>query len=127
LAAWAELLAEAYGLPALLGALCAETARFGNDAPDSPMQLFAAFEYGQMLSTSQLFLHDGIAGIYCVTTHPDARGRGLGAAITAEPLKIAAKLGYRTTILQASTMGLPVYERLGFETVGGSALYLRGA
>lgn len=125
LSAWAESLAEGYGLPLPLCELCAETAQFGSEAEDSPMQFFGVFESGRMVSTSQLFLHDGIAGIYCVSTLPEKRGKGYGARATAEPMRVAAKLGYATAMLQSSEMGLPVYRKLGFEQIGGAAFYLR--
>ncbi len=122
---WASLLADSYGLPRILGELCAETTRYGSDAADSTMQFYAVYDAGRMVSTSQLFLCDGLAGIYCVTTHPDFRGRGYGALATAEPLRLAAGLGCEIGILQASTMGLPVYERIGFEVSGTAAFYVR--
>jgi len=66
------------------------------------------------VATSLLLLHRGVAGIYCVATIGEARGHGIGAALTREPLLVAKGLGYDFAVLQSSKMGLPVYERLGF-------------
>ena len=56
---------------------------------------------------------------------PTKRGKGLGAFATAEPLRIAHRLGYRVGVLQASDEGHPVYRRIGFVDVGAVPLYLR--
>jgi len=70
---------------------------------------------GKPVSTSLLILHKGIAGIYCVATLQEARGLGIGAALTREPLLTARDMGYDFAVLQSSKLGLPVYEKLGFK------------
>jgi ribosomal protein S18 acetylase RimI-like enzyme len=76
---------------------------------------FLGYLDGKPMASSLLVLHRGLAGIYCVATLQEARGRGIGAALTREPMLIAKNLGYDFAILQSSKMGLPVYERLGFK------------
>jgi predicted acetyltransferase len=81
------------------------------------LRCYLLCENGTPVSTSTLFLGAGVAGIYDVATLPSVRGRGYGSAITTAPALDAGALGYPIVVLQASSKGLPVYERLGFRTV----------
>jgi GNAT superfamily N-acetyltransferase len=91
---------------------------------EQPFWTYQAVLHGQPVATSQLFLSAGVAGIYNVTCLPEARGCGIGKAITQAPLLDARTMGYRVAILQASSMGYPVYRRLGFRDYGNLSVYL---
>lgn len=56
-------------------------------------------------------------GIYNIATVEGARRRGFGADMTARLVEDGRAAGCDVAILQASPMGRPVYERLGFRTV----------
>jgi GNAT superfamily N-acetyltransferase len=84
---------------------------------EAPMRCYLAYRAGKPVATSTVFLGAGVAGIYDVTTVPSARRQGIGFSVTRTPLLEARDLGYRAATLQASSMGLPVYERMGFRTV----------
>jgi GNAT superfamily N-acetyltransferase len=50
-----------------------------------------------------------------VATVPAARGLGIGAAITLQPLLEARDQdGYKYAVLFSTEMGVPVYQRIGF-------------
>jgi len=91
---------------------------------DGKFQTYLALLNGKPVGTSQLFLSEGVAGIYNVTCIPEVRGQGIGSAITLAPLLKARELGYRIGILQASQQGYGVYRRLGFQDFGELSLYL---
>ncbi|MDX9911057.1 MAG: GNAT family N-acetyltransferase [Phycisphaerales bacterium] len=120
---WSIAMSDGYGVPRGIGSL------FGIDRAaqrlPGALRYFAAEHKGRMVATSTLCLHDGLAGIYCVATLPDHRGKGLGAHLTAEPLRTAWGMGYTTGVLQASEMGAPVYTRIGFRTHGHMELLVR--
>jgi len=89
-----------------------------------PFRTYLALLNGKPVATAQLFISAGVAGIYNVTCLPEARGQGIGAAITSAPLLEARMMGYQVGILQASSMGYKVYQRLGFEDYGKLSVYL---
>lgn len=91
---------------------------------DARFQTYLALLNGKPVGTSQLFLSEDVAGIYNVTCLPEARGQGIGSAVTLAPLLEAREMGYRVGILQASNGGYNVYRRLGFQDYGKLSVYL---
>jgi GNAT superfamily N-acetyltransferase len=91
---------------------------------DLPFRTYLARLNGRPVATSQMFLSAGVAGIYNVTCIPEARGQGIGAAITLAPALAARGMGYRVAILQASDLGARVYHRLGFQDFGKRSIFL---
>jgi predicted acetyltransferase len=54
-------------------------------------------------------------GVYNIATIPTARRRGFGEAMTARVVDDGAAAGCDVAVLQASSMGRPIYERIGFQ------------
>jgi GNAT superfamily N-acetyltransferase len=92
--------------------------------PDQGYRTWLGRLDGVPVATSELFLGAGVAGIICVSTVPEARGQGIGAAVTLAPLLEARRLGYRIGTLMASPMGASVYRRMGFTEVAHFAQYI---
>ena len=88
-------------------------------------QMYTGFLDGEPVATSALFMSNHVAGVYNVATQDAYRRRGLGAAMTWQAVHDGANAGCLLASLQASEMGRPVYERMGFRTVTSYKTYLR--
>ena len=77
---------------------------------------------GRTVTTATAFMSDGYVGVYAVGTLPEARGRGYGEALTWAATLCRPDL---PATLQASEMGAPIYERMGFRTVASFNVWLR--
>jgi ribosomal protein S18 acetylase RimI-like enzyme len=86
---------------------------------------YIGFLDGVPVATSALVLDSSLAGIYAVATVPEARRKGIGEIMTVMPLLEARRMGYRLGILQASSMGYPIYKRIGFKDVCKFNMYLQ--
>ena len=62
-----------------------------------------------------------------VAVRPEARGRGLSGKLLAHALADAADRGQETSTLVATTIGRPVYERLGYRGLGALQMWERAA
>jgi GNAT superfamily N-acetyltransferase len=60
-----------------------------------------------------------------VATNEAARGRGLATALMRQSLWDARERGRRTSTLQATKLGAPIYERVGFRDVGALQMWER--
>jgi GNAT superfamily N-acetyltransferase len=69
--------------------------------------------------------HDRDAGIWAVATAPEARGRGLSTALMRQALHDAAARGCQSSTLQATKLGAPVYETVGYRDLGAIEMWER--
>lgn len=111
LADWRMALTRGLGLPA-------EGAQLFELMSNDLAEYYTGFMDAQAIATSAVFFYGGMAGIYCVSTAEEYRGRGIGAAVTAIALAVAREKGYRIGTLQSSAMGHSVYRKLGFWDIG---------
>jgi GNAT superfamily N-acetyltransferase len=79
--------------------------------------LYVGYADGAPVTTGLGIRTDRTIGVYNIATAPSARRHGYGAAMTMRVVADGAAAGCDVAILQATAMGRPVYERLGFRTV----------
>lgn len=87
------------------------------------MQTYLGRYRGKAVASSVLFASAGVAGVYFVGTLPEVRRRGFAGAMTAAALHEGERRGYRFGALQATSLGVSVYRRLGFRTYSEFAIY----
>jgi len=86
--------------------------------PGSPgIQLFVGYANGAPVATSAQLTLNGVVGVFFVATVPEARRRGYGAALTWAAVEGGRGEGATVSYLQATAMGRPVYERMGYRWV----------
>jgi GNAT superfamily N-acetyltransferase len=79
--------------------------------------VYVGYADGEAVTTGLGVRTGRTIGVYNISTIPAARRRGYGAAMSARIAVDGAAAGCDVAILQASDMGLPIYERLGYRTV----------
>jgi len=72
---------------------------------------------GKPVATSLRYTSGRVAGIYFVATAKEYRRRGIGEAMTWRAAVDGRKEKCSISVLQASEMGRPVYEGMGYRTV----------
>ena len=96
-----------------------ETTRSHFNGPTAMLtpDMHSAIAYldGAPVSCAQILVSHGIAGVYWVGSLEAARGRGIAEAVTRHVTNLGFDLGATNVQLQASSMGEPIYTRMGYE------------
>jgi ketosteroid isomerase-like protein/ribosomal protein S18 acetylase RimI-like enzyme len=80
------------------------------------VQGFVGYVEGRPAAAAGVWVTHGVGGIGWVGTVPEFRGRGYAEAVTWAAVREGFRRGAAFANLQASPMGRPVYERMGFIT-----------
>ncbi len=80
-----------------------------------PWHHYVAWLHDTPVASASLLYHAGVAGIYGVSTIPQARRRGVAASITLHALRQACDTGYKVAILSSTDMSEAIYRRMGFQ------------
>jgi ribosomal protein S18 acetylase RimI-like enzyme len=92
-----------------------------------PTRLFAAEADGKLVAHAALYSEDGVGQVENVLTLPEYRGRGLARSLVLHAVAESHAAGNDLTFLVADADDWPqrLYEKLGFETAGGYARFLK--
>jgi ribosomal protein S18 acetylase RimI-like enzyme len=92
-----------------------------------PTRLFAGEADGRLVAHTELYCEDGVGQVENVFTLPDYRGRGLARSLVLHAVAESNAAGNELTFLVADADDWPqrLYEKLGFETVGRYARFLK--
>lgn len=85
---------------------------------------FVAYAQGEPVAAASVVLARGIGGVQWVGVGESARGRGLAVLVTAAAANAGFRMGADCAWLEASSMGEPVYARMGFEEVYSYRIWL---
>jgi GNAT superfamily N-acetyltransferase len=84
--------------------------------PDQLVNVLATLD-GEPVGCGSLWITGETAGVYNIAVLDQARHRGVGYAVTSFLLDEARARGCTESVLQATRLGRPVYERLGYVEV----------
>lgn len=79
-----------------------------------PTGCFVAEWEGRPAGTAVTCVFGPVAWVAMVLVDPDLRGRGIGTALTKRALDFLDGVGVETVRLDATPLGRPIYEKLGF-------------
>jgi GNAT superfamily N-acetyltransferase len=99
--------------------------RMTGTGPADPTYTYVARVDGEAASVVVSQDLEGDCSIWCVATLPEARGRGLAAGLMRRALADGRERGCEVSTLQATKLGAPVYERLGYRSFGTIEMWER--
>ncbi|MBM3764667.1 MAG: GNAT family N-acetyltransferase [Acidobacteria bacterium] len=108
---------RAYGMPEIVTESVMETDAYFS-RPDNEFG-YVAYDGDVAVSTATVIAIDGWLYVALVATDPAHRQKGYAEAVMRHALSVASiELGITRTALDASAMGAPVYERMGYRFTG---------
>ena len=113
LAAWISIYCRARGYPESTDKLF----RIFSDldlTESFPLQLILGYLDDKPVSTYSVFMDREIVGFYSLTTLPEARGHGIGTAISVAAADLAKEYGCRMAMLLSEPPSRNICKRLGF-------------
>lgn len=83
------------------------------------MRGWVGYVKGQAMATAVTVISEDVIGIYNLATAPEFRKRGFGEAMSRHAIaETLAVTGAKPVVLQSTSQGRRLYERLGFREVG---------
>jgi GNAT superfamily N-acetyltransferase len=87
--------------------------------------IYIARDEGDAVSFVMVHDHEDDCVFWFAATVPEARGRGLAGGLLYRALCDARDRGLRTSTTQATAMGRPLYEQIGYRDLGPIHMYER--
>jgi GNAT superfamily N-acetyltransferase len=100
-------------------------ARMMGEGAADPASVYIARVDGEPAASTASWHHGGDCSIWWVATVPEARGRGLAPGLMRGAIADARDAGCEVTTLQATKLGQPVYETLGYRGMGPIEMWER--
>jgi ribosomal protein S18 acetylase RimI-like enzyme len=118
---------------AVVGPLNDRSYNFGTDSftralqrpPGDATHVYVAHDGGEPVGCLLMTDHDGNSDVESVAVVPEARGRGISRHLLVHALADAVERGIETSTLVATSLGYPVYERVGFRPLGRVSMWER--
>lgn len=115
---WADVVGRAFGDPAFAESPSVAFNRSAGFGGDGPFRHFLCRLDGEPVGAATLSLcAPGVAGLANISTVPERRGRGIGAAVASAALLEARAMGIGIAALSSDDLGVGLYRKLGFRTV----------
>lgn len=116
-----ELNCHAYGVPLEAAGPSTLSEQFAQGA-----FIYLGYEADNPVCTAAVVVHQDVLYLALVATHANARGKGYGEAIVRYALQKAHEsTGLSKSVLHATDMGKPIYERIGFRSVASFRWYMQ--
>lgn len=113
---WKFVLKEGFQMPDMVMDFFLEVYKEIGHGEGTPTQHYLAYLDDKPVACGTIYLGtNNVCGIWNIATLEEARGKGIGTAITWKPCFDAMQKGYKYGVLLSSEMGYGVYKRLGFE------------
>lgn len=77
-------------------------------------ELYLVIENDVPVATGLAYFNNKDCGIYMIATLAEHRKKGYGSAVTKHSINAAHQKGITNIVLQASTKGVSIYEKMGF-------------
>lgn len=88
-------------------------------------EALVVYQGGEAVAGGMYYRTGEVVEILHIGTRPSFRGRGHGRAVSAALTNHAFEHGVQLASLQATSMGLPIYQQMGYETVSTYHCFLR--
>lgn len=113
---------EAFGMPELSDE--EERERFDEYRDDDSGRVFLGIVDGEVVGTAYAAFAEGGLNLFGGSVLPEARGRGVYRALLFARWDFAVERGTPALTVQAGRMSRPICERLGFQFVDASRVYV---